>query len=190
MEICQWCITQDLESTRKTERINAQRTYRDSVNKDCQVFSSTSSRKFHFTARHTLLMETSLGMAPPLVHRGNNWRQKDKDKLTDGFTSWYRQRFVKWDRENANLKRKNTRWFCIKINSRSANDTVRRTKNWIRLGAVTIWNITVLNKHLDEASGKATICMILAKVHSSLCLKFLCYYCVSSSQIDGGKVKQ
>ena len=58
-----------------------------------------------------------------------------------------------------------------------------------RLGEVTIWNITVLTKHLDEELEKATICVILVKVHSSLCLKFLCYYCVSSSQIDGGKVE-
>lgn len=71
--------SRDLESTRKTERINAQRTYRDSVNKDCQVFSSTSFKEVPFYSKAYLLMKLPWGMALPLVHRGNNWRQKDKD---------------------------------------------------------------------------------------------------------------
>lgn len=48
-------------------------------NKDCQVFSSTSFKEVPFYSKTYLLMKLPWGMALPLVHRWNNWRQKDKD---------------------------------------------------------------------------------------------------------------
>lgn len=99
------------------------------------------SWKFHFKTRHARLWHLPLSIVLPFIHWWNDLTRKDKDKNEPLIASFLcvGKEFLKQDGKSANLKGKNNKLICVKINRCFSKDTIRRVKNH-----ATDWDKTLL----------------------------------------------